>query len=63
MSSSESRPSLFWTAVAAVYAVLILFPMLWMATMMVKPTDAMFARPTVLLFQPTLQHFGSTGAC
>jgi multiple sugar transport system permease protein len=58
MSASEGRKSLFWTAVALVYAILILFPMLWMATMMVKPTEAMFARPTVLLFTPTLDHFG-----
>ena len=26
---------------------LMLFPIFWMATMMVKPNDAMFARPTV----------------
>ena len=48
---------MLWTTVALVYGALILFPVFWMATMVVKPTDAMFARPTVCLFQPTLEHF------
>jgi multiple sugar transport system permease protein len=58
MGGSDGQKSMLWTAVALVYAVLILFPMLWMASMMVKPTETMFARPTVLLFTPTLDHFG-----
>ena len=40
-----------------VYAALILFPVFWMATMMFKPEDVMFERPTVWFFQPTLDHF------
>jgi multiple sugar transport system permease protein len=36
---------------------LALSPVLWMATMMVKPDAEMFARPTVWLFTPTLAHF------
>jgi multiple sugar transport system permease protein len=52
-----NRTSILWTTVALVYGVLVLFPLFWMATMAVKPTDVMFARPTVFLFQPTLEHF------
>ena len=36
---------------------MVLFPVFWMATMMVKPETTMFARPTVWLFEPTLEHF------
>jgi multiple sugar transport system permease protein len=39
------------------YAALILFPVAWMATMMVKPAAVMFERPTVWWFTPTLEHF------
>jgi multiple sugar transport system permease protein len=39
------------------YAALILFPVAWMATMMVKPEAVMFERPTVWWFTPTLAHF------
>lgn len=46
-----------WTLLAVASAVLVLFPVAWMAGMMVKPTDLMFARPTVWLFTPTLAHF------
>lgn len=48
-----------WTSIAVVYAIVTLFPIFWMATMMVKPNAAMFARPTVWLFTPTLEHFDS----
>ena len=48
---------LAWTLGAVAIAVLILFPVVWMGMMMVKPTDVMFARPTVWLFEPTLEHF------
>ncbi|EWY36435.1 transporter [Skermanella stibiiresistens SB22] len=34
-----------------------MFPVIWMASMMFKPADVMFARPTVFLFTPTLEHF------
>ena len=36
---------------------MFLFPVFWLATMMFKPDDVMFARPTQWLFTPTLQHF------
>jgi multiple sugar transport system permease protein len=54
---SALRRKLAWTVFALACAALILFPVFWMATMMVKPTDIMFARPTVWLFEPTLEHF------
>ena len=54
---STHRTSILWTTVALAYGALILFPVFWMATMVVKPTDVMFARPTVFLFEPTLAHF------
>jgi multiple sugar transport system permease protein len=53
----ESRAGLLWTALLAAYALVILFPVLWMALMALKPPDLMFARPTVWLFPPTLDHF------
>jgi multiple sugar transport system permease protein len=56
-SRSESSRGLIWTCVAVTYAAIVLFPIFWMATMMVKPNDAMFARPTQWLFTPTLEHF------
>lgn len=61
MAEASSQPdrsgSLFWTGITVLYAAIVLFPIFWMATMMVKPNEAMFARPTVWLFTPTLQHF------
>jgi len=61
MAEAENRPEgsrgLFWTSIVVVYAAIVLFPIFWMATMMVKPNDAMFARPTQWLFVPTLDHF------
>jgi multiple sugar transport system permease protein len=53
----EGSKGLFWTGVTVVYAIIVLFPIFWMAAMMVKPNEAMFARPTVWLFTPTLEHF------
>jgi multiple sugar transport system permease protein len=53
----NNRTSILWTTVALVGGALFLFPVFWMATMIVKPTDVMFARPTVFLFRPTLEHF------
>jgi multiple sugar transport system permease protein len=52
----DQRP-LFWTSLVVCYALVVLFPIFWMASMMVKPADAMFARPTEWLFSPTLEHF------
>ncbi|GLK73920.1 carbohydrate ABC transporter permease [Ancylobacter dichloromethanicus] len=61
MADAQSRPEgsrgLLWTGVTVVYAAIMLFPIFWMASMMVKPNDAMFARPTQWLFVPTLEHF------
>ena len=61
MAEAESRPEgsrgVFWTSITVVYAAIMLFPIFWMASMMVKPNDAMFARPTEWLFVPTLEHF------
>lgn len=54
---NEGSRGWFWTGVTVVYALIVLFPIYWMATMMVKPNDAMFARPTQWLFTPTLDHF------
>jgi multiple sugar transport system permease protein len=56
-SGSKRSSSLFWTCTAVFYATVVLFPIFWMAAMMVKPNEAMFARPTEWLFTPTLQHF------
>jgi len=61
MAEAETRPEgsrgVFWTSITVVYAAIMLFPIFWMASMMVKPNDAMFARPTEWLFVPTLEHF------
>jgi multiple sugar transport system permease protein len=56
-NGSKRSSSLFWTGTAVLYAAVVLFPIFWMAAMMVKPNEAMFARPTEWLFIPTLQHF------
>ena len=53
----NNKTSILWTTIALVAGALFLFPVFWMATMVIKPTDVMFARPTVFLFQPTLEHF------
>lgn len=61
MSNETKDPAaargLIWTGIVIVYAAIVLFPIFWMAAMMVMPDDAMFARPTVWLFTPTLEHF------
>ena len=56
MSNSQNRALLF-TSLAVVYAVLILFPVFWLWSLAIKPEAQMFARPTVWLFSPTLEHF------
>jgi len=53
----QSRNSLLFTALASAYAIAILFPVIWMATMMIKPASVMFQRPTAWLFEPTLANF------
>ena len=44
-------------ALSLLYLVILLFPVYWMAMMMVKPADLMFVRPTEWAFSPTLSHF------
>lgn len=56
-SATGNPRTVLWTSLVIVYAAFVLFPIFWMITMMVKPADAMFARPTVWLFKPTLAHF------
>lgn len=56
-SATGNPRTALWTSLVVCYAAIVLFPIFWMVTMMVKPTDAMFARPTVWLFTPTLAHF------
>jgi multiple sugar transport system permease protein len=56
-SKSTRSSGLLWTSIAVVYAAVVLFPIFWMASMMVKPNQTMFARPTEWLFTPTLSHF------
>lgn len=51
------RRQTLYTVVAVTWALVVLFPVLWMALMMVKPESIMFARPPVWLFRPTLEHF------
>ncbi len=48
---------LFYTYIALICTLVAITPVIWMATMTVKPEDEMFARPTVWLFTPTLEHF------
>jgi multiple sugar transport system permease protein len=54
---AASRRRTLFTLVAAAWALVVVFPVLWMALMMVKPEAIMFARPPVWLFRPTLEHF------
>lgn len=56
MSKSNGR-SLLFTSLVIAYALLILFPVFWMWSLSLKPEAEMFARPTVWLFSPTLDHF------
>jgi multiple sugar transport system permease protein len=51
------RRQLLFTLLAAVGALAVVFPVLWMTLMMFKPEGVMFARPPVWLFPPTLEHF------
>jgi multiple sugar transport system permease protein len=54
---AERRRQWLFTLAAAAWALVVVFPVLWMALMMVKPEAIMFARPPVWLFRPTLEHF------
>lgn len=57
MHNSKSR-SLLFTSLSIAYAIMILFPVFWMWSYAFKSDAEMFARPTVWLFTPTLEHFG-----
>jgi multiple sugar transport system permease protein len=54
---AESRRRTWFTLVAALWALVVVLPVIWMALMMFKPEAIMFARPPVWLFRPTLDHF------
>jgi multiple sugar transport system permease protein len=54
---AASRRRTLFTLVALAWALVVLFPVFWMALMMFKPEAIMFARPPVWLFTPTLEHF------
>ncbi len=56
-SSADTQKRILFTGIALLYGLVVLFPVLWLAQMMVKPADIMFARPTVWLFTPTLDNF------
>ena len=56
-SVARERRSIAFTVLCALYLIVMLFPVYWMAMMMVKPSDVMFVRPTEWAFSPTLAHF------
>lgn len=57
-SQRRNRQTNLLTLLVIGYAVAMLFPVFWMATMMIKPQSAMFERPTVWFgFEPTFDHF------
>jgi multiple sugar transport system permease protein len=53
----RQRHAVVFTLLAITYGIVILFPVVWMATMMIKPAAVMFERPTAWLFEPTLANF------
>lgn len=57
MDTTSNGRKLIFTALVLAYGAAILFPVFWIATMMVKPEQVMFERPTVWLFTPTVEHF------
>lgn len=54
---SQKQKDWLYTLLAWIYVLVALFPVIWMALMMFKPESVMFQRPTVWLFEPTLDHF------
>lgn len=61
-SAAPTRPeapryAVGWTLLTVALAVLLLFPVAWLAAMAIKPDELMFVRPTAWSFAPTLQHF------
>lgn len=57
MSKNISLGTVLRTLLAVGCALTILFPVIWMVSMMFKPADVMFARPTEFFFTPTLANF------
>ena len=58
MAKNESKAaSILWTLAVVALALITLFPVIWLATMMFKPDTVMFQRPTAWSFEPTLDHF------
>lgn len=55
--TSTQGYSIGWTLLTVALAALLLFPVLWLGAMAIKPDEAMFVRPTAWLFTPTLDHF------
>ncbi len=53
---AERRRQTMFTLAAAAWALVVVFPVLWMALMMIKPEAIMFARPPVWIFRPTHEH-------
>lgn len=56
-AAARRRRALIYLVLSLLYLVILLFPVYWMAMMMVKPADLMFVRPTEWAFSPTLSHF------
>ncbi len=57
MNKASTREKILWTLLAVFYACIVLFPVVRLVTMVFKPADVMFARPTVFFFTPTLANF------
>ena len=56
-SARKRRSAIAFASLSVLYLIILLFPVYWMAMMMVKPNDLMFVRPTQWGFAPTLDHF------
>ena len=56
-ASARRRRASVFIVLSLLYLVVLLFPVYWMAMMMLKPSDLMFVRPTEWAFSPTLSHF------
>ena len=56
-AAARRRRAFVFLVLSLLYLIVLLFPVYWMAMMMVKPADLMFVRPTEWAFSPTLSHF------
>lgn len=52
-----ARFSIGWTLLTIVIALFLIAPVLWLASMAIKPSEVMFSLPTVWTFTPTFAHF------